>query len=136
LSFAIKAVERLNNALNVADLIGAMSLEGLMGSSRPFDARLHAIRPYKGTKHVAQRLAALLDGSAINGAHADCNRVQDPYSLRCMPQVHGASRNAWLHLKELTEIELNSVTDNPVVFSAGRYHQRRQFPRAAAGVAA
>jgi histidine ammonia-lyase len=118
LAFAIKAVERLSNALNVADLIGAMSLEGLMGSSRPFDARLHAIRPYKGTKHVAQRLAALLDGSAINGAHADCNRVQDPYSLRCMPQVHGASRNAWLHLRELTEIELNSVTDNPVVFSA------------------
>nr|WP_294943048.1 histidine ammonia-lyase [uncultured Mucilaginibacter sp.] len=118
LAFAIKAVERLSNALNVADLIGAMSLEGLMGSTRPFDARLHAIRPYKGTKHVAQRLAALLDGSAINGAHADCNRVQDPYSLRCMPQVHGASRNAWLHLKELTEIELNSVTDNPVVFSA------------------
>jgi histidine ammonia-lyase len=118
LSFAIKAVERLNNALNIADLIGAISLEGLMGSSRPFDARLHAIRPYKGTKHVAQRLAALLDGSAVNCAHADCNRVQDPYSLRCMPQVHGASRNAWLHLKELTEIELNSVTDNPVVFSA------------------
>lgn len=118
LAFAIKAVERLNNALNTADLIGAMSLEGLMGSSRPFDARLHAIRPYKGTKHVAQRLAALLDGSAINCAHVDCNRVQDPYSLRCMPQVHGASRNAWLHLKELTEIELNSVTDNPVVFSA------------------
>jgi histidine ammonia-lyase len=118
LAFAIKAVERLNNALNVADLIGAISLEGLMGSSRPFDERLHAIRPYKGTKHVAQRLAALLDGSAVNCAHADCNRVQDPYSLRCMPQVHGASRNAWLHLKELTEIELNSVTDNPVVFSA------------------
>ena len=118
LAFAIKAVERLNNALNVADLIGAMSLEGLMGSSRPFDARLHAIRPFKGTKHVARRLATLLKGSAIASAHADCDRVQDPYSLRCMPQVHGASRNAWLHLKELTEIELNSVTDNPIIFSA------------------
>jgi len=118
LAFAIKAVERLNNALNVADLAGAMSLEGLMGSARPFDARLHAIRPYKGTKHVAKRLAALLDGSEIGSSHIDCDRVQDPYSLRCMPQVHGASRNAWLHLKELTEIELNSVTDNPVVFNA------------------
>jgi histidine ammonia-lyase len=95
-----------------------MSLEGLMGSSRPFDARLHAIRPFKGTKHVARRLATLLEGSAIGNAHADCDRVQDPYSLRCMPQVHGASRNAWLHLKELTEIELNSVTDNPIIFSA------------------
>jgi len=118
LAFAIKAVQRLDNALNVADLIGAMSLEGLMGSSRPFDARLHAIRPYKGTKHVARRLAALLEGSAIGSSHIDCDRVQDPYSLRCMPQVHGASRNAWLHLKELTEIELNSVTDNPVIFNA------------------
>jgi len=118
LAFAIKAVERLNNALNVADLIGAMSLEGLMGSSRPFDARLHAIRPFKGTKHVAKRLAALLDGSVIGNSHIGCDRVQDPYSLRCMPQVHGASRNAWLHLKELTEIELNSVTDNPIIFNA------------------
>jgi histidine ammonia-lyase len=118
LAFAIKAVERLNNLLNTADLIGAMSLEGLMGSARPFDARLHAIRPYKGTKLVAKRLAALLQGSAIGNAHVDCDRVQDPYSLRCMPQVHGASRNAWLHLKELTEIELNSVTDNPVIFNA------------------
>ncbi|MES2267619.1 MAG: histidine ammonia-lyase [Bacteroidota bacterium] len=118
LAFAIKAVERLNNLLNTADLIGAMSLEGLMGSARPFDARLHAIRPYKGTKLVAKRLAALLHGSAIGSSHVDCDRVQDPYSLRCMPQVHGASRNAWLHLKELTEIELNSVTDNPVIFNA------------------
>jgi histidine ammonia-lyase len=118
LAFAIKAVERLNNALNVADLIGAMSLEGLMGSSRPFDARLHAIRPFKGTKHVAKRLAALLEGSVIGSSHIGCDRVQDPYSLRCMPQVHGASRNAWLHLKELTEIELNSVTDNPIIFNA------------------
>lgn len=118
LAFAIKAVERLNNLLNTADLIGAMSLEGLMGSARPFDARLHAIRPYKGTKLVAKRLAALLQGSVIGNSHVDCDRVQDPYSLRCMPQVHGASRNAWLHLKELTEIELNSVTDNPVIFNA------------------
>jgi histidine ammonia-lyase len=118
LAFAIKAVERLDDALNRADLIGAMSLEGLMGSVRPFDARIHALRPFKGTKMVADRLFTLLNGSEINSSHINCNRVQDPYSLRCMPQVHGASRNAWLHLKELTEIELNSVTDNPVIFSA------------------
>jgi histidine ammonia-lyase len=119
LSFAIKAVQRLDDALNRADLIGAMSLEGLMGSIKPFDERLHAIRPYKGTIFVAARLRTLLTGSAINSAHMDCQRVQDPYSLRCMPQVHGATRNAWLHLKELTEVELNSVTDNPVIFNAG-----------------
>jgi histidine ammonia-lyase len=118
LAFAVKAVQRLNDVLNTADLIGAMSLEGLMGSARPFDQRLHAIRPFKGSRHVAKRLAALLAGSGIGTSHVDCDRVQDPYSLRCMPQVHGASRNAWLHLKELTEIELNSVTDNPVIFNA------------------
>ncbi|MGF7042935.1 histidine ammonia-lyase [Mucilaginibacter lappiensis] len=118
LAFAVKAVQRLNDALNRADLIGALSLEGLMGSARPFDARLHAIRPFKGTKLVAHRLFTLLTGSEINSSHVNCDRVQDPYSLRCMPQVHGASRNAWLHLKELTEIELNSVTDNPVIFNA------------------
>ncbi len=118
LSFAIKAIQRLNNALQLADLIGAMSLEGLMGSARPFDPRLHEIRPYKGSKLVAHRLFTLLNHSEILNAHANCDRVQDPYSLRCMPQVHGASRNAWLHLKELTEIELNSVTDNPIIFNA------------------
>jgi histidine ammonia-lyase len=118
LAFAIKAVARLNDALNLADLIGAMSLEGLMGSARPFDERIHAIRPFKGTKLVAQRLFTLLSESEICNSHLDCDRVQDPYSLRCMPQVHGASRNAWLHLKELTEIELNSVTDNPIIFNA------------------
>ena len=118
LAFAVKGVERLNNALNHADLIGALSLEGLMGSIKPFDERLHNLRPYKGTKLVAKRLYALLQNSEIGNSHLDCDRVQDPYSLRCMPQVHGASRNAWLHLKEITEIELNSVTDNPIVFNA------------------
>jgi histidine ammonia-lyase len=119
LAFAVKAVQRLNDALNVADIIGAMSLEGLMGSARPFDARVHDLRPYKGNKFVAKRLHTLLKDSEICNSHVNCDRVQDPYSLRCMPQVHGASRNAWLHLKEMTEIELNSVTDNPIIFSAG-----------------
>lgn len=118
LSFAIKSVQRLHQALETADLIGALSLEGLMGSARPFDTRLHQLRPFPGCQTVAYRLSALLDNSEILTAHTDCDRVQDPYSLRCMPQVHGASRQAWLHLKELTEIELNSVTDNPIIFSA------------------
>ena len=118
LAFAVKAIQRLSRALDVADLIGAISLEGLAGSKRPFDERLHQLRPFKGNQLVAQRLSALLEGSAIGESHLDCDRVQDPYSIRCMPQVHGASRNAWLHLKELTEIELNSVTDNPIIFSA------------------
>lgn len=118
LSFAVKAVERLYNALEMADIIGAMSLEGLMGTAKPFDPRLHAIRPFAGNQLVAHRLDALLRGSQIMASHADCGRVQDPYSLRCMPQVHGASRTAWKHLEELTTIELNAVTDNPIIFSA------------------
>lgn len=118
LAFAVKAVQRLHQTLETADLIGALSLEGLMGSARPFDPRLHELRPYPGCKLVAHRLHTLLHQSEILNSHLNCDRVQDPYSLRCMPQVHGASRQAWLHLKQTTEIELNSVTDNPIIFDA------------------
>lgn len=118
LSFAIAAVEMMHNCLEAADIIGAMSLESLTGTKAPFDERLHALRAFRGNMLVAQRLRTLLNGSDIMNSHVDCGRVQDPYSLRCMPQVHGATRNAWLHLKELVTIELNSVTDNPIIFSA------------------
>lgn len=127
-AFAVSGLHRLHNCLEAADIIGAMSLEALTGTKAPFDERLHALRPFDGNKLVAQRLREMLEGSEIMQSHIDCGRVQDPYSLRCMPQVHGASRNAWLHLKELTEIELNSVTDNPIIFdshdtiSGGNFH--------------
>ena len=119
LAFAVKAVQRLHNCLEAADIIGAMSLEALTGTKSPFDERLHRLRPYGGSLLVAQRLRHLLHDSEIMQSHVDCGRVQDPYSLRCMPQVHGASRNAWQHLRQLTEIELNSVTDNPIVLEEG-----------------
>ena len=119
LAFAVKAVQRLHNCLEAADIIGAMSLEALTGTKAPFDERLHRLRPYNGSLLVAQRLRRLLRDSDIMQSHVDCGRVQDPYSLRCMPQVHGASRNAWLHLRQLTEIELNSVTDNPIILGEG-----------------
>jgi histidine ammonia-lyase len=118
LAYAVANLRRMHYCLESADLIGAMSLEALTGTKSPFDERLHTLRPFKGNRLVAQRLRKLLSGSEIMQSHVDCGRVQDPYSLRCMPQVHGASRNAWLHLKELTRIELNSVTDNPLIFSA------------------
>lgn len=118
LAFAVKAAQRMHNCLEAADIIGAMSLEALTGTKAPFDERLHQLRPFAGNQLVAQRLRLLLHNSAIMQSHIDCGRVQDPYSLRCMPQVHGASRTAWLHLKELTETELNAVTDNPIIFSA------------------
>ncbi|MBS1663145.1 MAG: histidine ammonia-lyase [Bacteroidetes bacterium] len=119
LAFAVSAVERLHYCLEAADIIGAMSLEALTGTKAPFDERLHKLRPYAGSTLVAQRLRLLLQDSDIMQSHVDCGRVQDPYSLRCMPQVHGASRNAWLHLRQLTEIELNSVTDNPIILGEG-----------------
>lgn len=118
LSFAVKAVQRLHYCLEAADIIGAMSLEALTGTKAPFDERLHRLRPFAGSLLVAQRLRLLLHDSAIMQSHVDCGRVQDPYSLRCMPQVHGASRNAWAHLRELTETELNAVTDNPIILGA------------------
>jgi histidine ammonia-lyase len=118
LAHAVKAVQRMHNSLEAADIIGAMSLEALTGTKAPFDERLHRLRPFAGNELVAQRLRLILHQSEIMQSHIDCGRVQDPYSLRCMPQVHGASRNAWLHLKQLTEIELNSVTDNPIILSA------------------
>jgi histidine ammonia-lyase len=118
LAYAIANTWRLHYCLEAADIIGAMSLEALTGTKAPFDERLHRLRPFKGNQLVARRLRLLLRDSEIMQSHVDCGRVQDPYSLRCMPQVHGASRNAWLHLRELAETELNSVTDNPLIFSA------------------
>ena len=81
----------MHNCLEAADIIGAMSLEALTGTKAPFDERLHDLRPFNGNKLVAQRLRLLLNDSDIMQSHIDCGRVQDPYSLRCMPQVHGAS---------------------------------------------
>ncbi|MEL6592264.1 MAG: histidine ammonia-lyase, partial [Bacteroidota bacterium] len=114
---AVELVARMHNCLNHADLIGAMMIEGLQASRSPFLTELHRLRPYKGNQHVAHRIFQLLGDSEIMDGHKDCDKVQDPYSLRCIPQVHGASRNAWLHLKEATEVEINAVTDNPIVFS-------------------
>ncbi len=116
-AYSVRALERFQNCLDTADIIGAMTLEALLGSVKPFTPKLHELRPYKGNKYVAERLRLMLEGSEILKSHEFCDRVQDPYSLRCMPQVHGASRNCYLHLKEMLTIELNSVTDNPVILS-------------------
>lgn len=127
-SHAVKIIEKLSNALAHADICGAMMLEGLLGSVKPFSPELHDLRPFQGNIYVAASINNLLLNSEIVHSHSNCARVQDPYSLRCIPQVHGASRASWLHLKELLEIELNSVTDNPVVFdedhtiSGGNFH--------------
>ncbi len=117
LAHAIVGLDKMDYLLNLADVAGAMSIEGYQGSSSPFMAQLHAIRPFRGNIEVAVHMRYLFKGSENIVSHASCSRVQDPYSMRCIPQVHGASRNAFYHLKELTEIEMNSVTDNPIVLS-------------------
>ncbi len=117
LAHAIVGLDKMAYLLDLADVSGAMSLEGFQGSASPFREELHSIRPYPGTVKVAERMRMLLKDSENLSSHTDCVRVQDPYSLRCMPQVHGASRNAFYHLTELAEIEMNSVTDNPIILS-------------------
>lgn len=102
-----------------ADLIAAMSLEALQGSIKPFDERIHRLRPHKGQQEVAKNVRKLLAKSEILESHRDCGKVQDPYCLRCVPQVHGASRDALRHCTETMETEINSVTDNPLVFENG-----------------
>ncbi|HCV04913.1 histidine ammonia-lyase [Pseudoalteromonas sp. APAL1] len=117
LSHAITALTKMRYLLDLADIAGAMSIEGMQGSQSPFREELHAIRAFKGNVEVAARMRSFFANSENMASHTNCDRVQDPYSLRCIPQVHGASRNAYYHLKELAEIEMNSVTDNPIVIS-------------------
>ncbi|RJF35370.1 histidine ammonia-lyase [Pseudoalteromonas gelatinilytica] len=117
LSHAITALTKMRYLLDLADIAGAMSIEGMQGSESPFREELHTIRAFKGNVEVAARMRSFFAGSENMASHTDCDRVQDPYSLRCIPQVHGASRNAYYHLKELAETEMNSVTDNPIVIS-------------------
>jgi histidine ammonia-lyase len=106
----------------LADVAGAMSLEALKGSQQPFDERLMRVRPHPGQAGSAQNLRRLLEGSAIMESHRDCGKVQDAYSLRCMPQVHGATRDAVAWAAEVVTRELNSVTDNPLVFGRDDAH--------------
>jgi histidine ammonia-lyase len=116
--------ERLADA---ADVICAMTLDGLKGTPRAFEARIHAVRPHPGQMRSAANLEKLLAGSEIRQSHITCRHVQDAYSLRCAPQVHGAVRDALAEARRVFSIELNSVTDNPIVFddeivSGGNFH--------------
>jgi len=117
LAHAVIGLNKMKYLLDLGDLAGAMSVEGFQGSTAPYKKVLHTIRPFEGTIKVAQRMRELLHGSQNVLSHQGCGRVQDPYSIRCIPQVHGASRNAYNHLNEMTKIELNSVTDNPIIIS-------------------
>ena len=112
-----------------ADVIGALTLDALQGTDVAFDPRIHAARPHPGQQASARNLRRLLDGSAIRESHRDCGRVQDAYSLRCIPQVHGAVRDALDFATRVVTVEINAATDNPMVFaetgellSGGNFH--------------
>jgi histidine ammonia-lyase len=102
-----------------ADVLGAMSLDALHGTDVAFDARIHDARPHAGQIEVAANLRRLLEGSKIRESHKDCGRVQDAYSLRCIPQVHGAVRDTLDFCRRTFEVEMNSAVDNPLVFVKG-----------------
>ena len=124
------ALHRASQLVRLADVAGAMSLEALRGTPVAFDERIHKVRPHSGQIEVAAHLRALLEGSEIRASHLQNDpRVQDAYSLRCMPQVHGAVRDALNHARATVEIETGSATDNPLVFadteevlSGGNFH--------------
>ncbi len=105
---------------DTADVLGAMSLDALHGTDAAFDERIHAARPHAGQMLAAQNLRRMLEGSEIRRSHADCARVQDAYSLRCIPQVHGAVRDTLEHCRHTFEIEMNSAVDNPLVFARAK----------------
>lgn len=124
------ALQRAQRLTRLADVAGAMSLEALRGTPVAFDERIHAARPHPGQVEVARHLRELLAGSEIRKSHLENDpRIQDAYSLRCMPQVHGAVRDALTHARGIVETETGSATDNPLVFfetgdvlSGGNFH--------------
>jgi histidine ammonia-lyase len=130
-SIGALALLAAEDAARTADVVGAMSLEALKGTPRAFDPRIQTVRPHPGQAASARNLRRLLEGSEIVESHRDCGKVQDAYSLRCMPQVHGATRDALAYARTVLEREAASATDNPLVFpsssgdemiSGGNFH--------------
>ena len=127
-AIGLLCVERARNLNKVADIACAMTIEGLRGSEHPFDPGVHELRPHDGQIRTAANLRSLLRGSAVMKSHVDCEKVQDAYSMRCAPQVHGAAKDAWRFVENVLVTEASSVTDNPLVFpegeviSAGNFH--------------
>jgi histidine ammonia-lyase len=123
------ALVQARHLLKIADVAGAMTVEATRSSLRPFDPRIQEVRPHPGQAACAANLRRLLEESEIMPSHAGCAKVQDAYSLRCMPQVHGSHRDALDHITRVVEREMNSATDNPLVFpdtgeviSGGNFH--------------
>ena len=120
---------KAENLAKQADIIGAMSIDGLLGTTNAFDPLVHNLRPHAGQKDSAANLYYLLEQSPLRQSHINCDNVQDAYSLRCTPQVHGAVRDAIAYARSVIDIEINSATDNPLIFpdegkviSGGNFH--------------
>ncbi len=113
-TLALLAAETLADS---ADVIASLSLDALRGTDTAFDPRIHAVRPHPGQQRAAENLRRMLAGSGIRESHRDCKRVQDAYSLRCIPQVHGAVRDTLDFCRRVFEIEMNAAVDNPLVFA-------------------
>jgi len=122
LAVGVLALLAAETLADTADVIGALVLDALRGTDVAFDERIHRARPHSGQLQTAANLRKMLEGSQLRESHRDCDRVQDAYSLRCMPQVHGAVRNTLAHCREVMEIEVNSAVDNPLVFMKGTGH--------------
>lgn len=118
-AYGAYVLEKSQRLVKLCDVAATMSLEALQGSIKPFDERVQVVRPHPGQAIVANNVRALLRDSQILESHRNCGKVQDQYSLRCVPQVHGASRDALNHCTRVVETEINSVSDNPLVFEDG-----------------
>jgi histidine ammonia-lyase len=116
LAVGILALLAAETLMDSADVIGSLTLDALRGTDVAFDERIHRARPHPGQLKTAENLRRMLEGSQIRESHRDCDRVQDAYSLRCMPQVHGAVRDTLTHCRQVMETEVNSAVDNPLVF--------------------
>ncbi|MBO4440574.1 histidine ammonia-lyase [bacterium] len=123
------SVHRVRNLLKLADIALTSTIEGIMGTDRAFDRKVNVVRPHAGQFAVSENVLKLIANSEIRASHINCSRVQDAYSVRCAPQVHGAVRDALTHVEKVITTELNSSTDNPLIFpdeqetiSAGNFH--------------
>ncbi|MGC2108713.1 MAG: histidine ammonia-lyase [Candidatus Korobacteraceae bacterium] len=133
LAIGLLATLQADILVDTADVIGALALDALKGTDVAFDDRIQKARPHSGQMLVAQNLRRMLEGSIIRESHLDCQKVQDAYSLRCMPQVHGAVRDTLSYCRGVFEIEMNSAVDNPLVFPEER---KVGAPKRAVGAAA
>ncbi len=126
-AFAVKAISTAQNLFLAADIIGALSVEASLSSRNVFKASIHKLKDHKWQQVVAKNIWELLKDSKIVASHNNCERVQDPYSIRCIPQIHGASRESFQNSKQTIENEVNSVSDNPLILSDGSVHGSGHF---------